>query len=402
MRSVAASTVLRVLVFPAIGMFPSTVSAEPYRLRADVFAEAPDPAGFVMVQAAATERSALLVDAEAMLWSGVSVDAAGAPEARGEAVIAAVRIRDPEHGLGFRFGRLLFSGGAVRPLHIDGAVASVRTPVGLQGELFAGLPVAPRWPGRSFDWTVGGRATQSIGDVATAGVSYWQQRDDGVVAHSELGIEASATPLPFFALSSNAAFDTDRAGLVTARFSGILHDATNRLELFGVRRSPSLMLPATSLFAALGSFDGNELGTTGFYRVAPRLDLSATATVDVVADRPGTTQTLRAELRLDDDGRGAIGVEGRRASMPGASWTGARAWLRLPLVAGLSASTEAEVAMPDVPADGGVAWPWLLVGLRYLPLRFLEAAAALEVGSTPAYSSSVGGLVRLSGTWSSP
>ena len=44
-------------------------------------------------------------------------------------------------------------------------------------------------------------------------------------------------------------------------------------------------------------------------------------------------------------------------------------------------------------------WPWMLVGLRYKPLAFLEAAAAFEASSTPEYDFSVGGLFRLSGAW---
>ncbi len=378
-----------------------TGSAEPYRLRADVFAQAPDPSAFVMLQAAAHERGLFLVDAEAMVWTGAAVDPLGDPEAQGEAVLASVRIRDPERGLGLRFGRLIYAAGAVRPLRLDGAVASVSTPIGMKADVFAGIPVQPRFQGRSFDWLAGARLSQEIGGVATIGASYWQERDEGRLARSELGLEASATPHKHFAISSTGAVDLDRLGLVQARFSAMLHDGMNRLELFGARRTPSLMLPATSLFAALGSYDAGEIGLTGFYRVAPRLDLGATATVDLASDRPGATQTARAELRLDDEGRGALGAEARRVSMPGHSWTGARAWLRLPLAYGLGAVTEAEVAIPDDPGDRGPAWPWVLAGLRYLPVELLEIAAAVEVSSTPAYSSSVGGLLRVSGTWSS-
>ncbi|MFO0547243.1 MAG: hypothetical protein U0271_02585 [Polyangiaceae bacterium] len=379
----------------------TSAQAEPYRLRADVFAQAPDPSGFVMLQAAAhDDASIFLVDAEALVWTGVQLDAAGDPEARGEAVIASVRMRDPEHGLALRFGRLLYSAGAIRPIHLDGAVFGWRAPSGTQAEVFAGIPVQPRWVGRSYDWVLGGRASQDIGGVANVGVSYWQERDEGAVAHSELGIEASATPLKFFAMTGTASVDTERAGLIGARFSALLFDGMNRLELFAYRRSPSLALPATSLFASLGSHYANEIGLTGFYRVAPRLDISATATVDALDEKPGATQMVRAELRFDDAGKGAIGLELRRASMPDTSWTGARSWLRLPLAAGLSANAEVEVAIPDESAGRGIAWPWFLTGLRYVPLKYLEAAAAFEISSSPAYELSVGGLVRLTAAWS--
>lgn len=373
--------------------------AEPYRLRADVFAETADPAAFAIVQVETQSRGLLLVDAEAMVWGGVGVDAESSPEAMGEAVLASVRLRDPIHGLGVRLGRQLYYGGAIRPLHFDGATITARAPSASQVELFGGIPVVPRWQGRSFDWLVGGRITQAMDDLAQVGASYWQARDDGALTHSQIGAEGAVNPLKVLTVSSTAAFDTSRSALVDARISAVLHDEVNRAELFALRRSPSLLLPATSLFAALGSFDVDQLGLTGSYRVAPRLDLSATATVDRAANSPGATQILRAELRLDDDGRGAVGVEGHRVSMPSASWTGARAWLRLPLIEELSASTEVEVAVPDEPADRGIAWPWLLVGLRYQPLTFLEAAAAFETSSTPQYDVSVGGVLRLSGRW---
>jgi hypothetical protein len=387
------------------GVVDLSARADPYRLRADAYATAPDPAGFLMVQAEASERTAFLFDAEALVWTGVFADKAptlpaNGADARGEVVIASVRLRDVERGLELRFGRLLYQGGAIRPLHLDGAVATIRAPTGATLELFGGIPVLPDWQGRSFDWVVGGRTTQAISNVASIGYSYWQERQGGVLSHSELGFDASVTPSKILVLSSTAAIDTERFGLAEARVSAIIHGRSNRLELFGVRRSPSRLLPATSLFAALGSFDADELGLAGFWRAAPRLDLSATATVDRVADLPGTTQTVRAELRLDDEGRGSIGLEGSRFSMPSGSWTGMRAFARLPIAAHLAGSSEVEVAIPDDSRGRGFAWPWALISLRYEPVPFLSIAAAFEASSTPAYQANVGGLLHISGTWS--
>jgi hypothetical protein len=378
---------------------------DPYRLRADAYATAPDPAGFLVVQAEASERKTFLFDAEALVWTGVfatkvpGIGSEGA-EARGEAVIASVRIRDVQHGLDLKFGRLLYQGGAVRPLHLDGAVAAVRSPTGATLEVFGGIPVLPDWQGRSFDWVLGGRTTQAIGGYATVGYSYWQERQAGVISHSELGFEASLTPTKSLAISSTAALDTERFGLAEARVSAVLHGRVDRVEIFGVRRSPSRLLPATSLFAALGSFDSDEVGVAGLWRAAPRLDLSATATVDRVADAPGATQSARAELRLDDRGRGAIGIEARRASLPGASWTGARAFFRIPIVPRLAGSSEVEIAIPDDPRGRGVAWPWGLLSLGYQPNDYFSVAAAVEASSSPAYQTNVGGLLRFSGAWS--
>ena len=379
-----------------------SAQAEPLRLRADVFAQTPSTTGFVMLQAEARERKPVLVDAEALVWTGVGLDARSTAKPMGEAVVASVRVRDPDHGLEARFGRLLYSGGAVRPMHFDGAVLSVRSPTNAALDVFGGVPVLAEFQGRSFDWVVGGRTRQAIGTVANVGLSYFQQRDTGRIARSELGLEGSLFPVKALAITSTAAIDTSRRGLTEARVSVVVHDSIDRLEVFGVRRNASLMLAATSLFAALGSYDSDSVGTTGFWRVAPRLDLSASASVDRVSQHAGASQSVRAELRLDDDGRGAIGVDARRVSMPDASWTGGRGWLRVPIVSKLSASTELEVAVPDNPRERGALWPWWLIGIRYLPTSFLETAAAFETSSTPLYARSFGGLLRVSGTWGTP
>ena len=181
-----------------------------------------------------------------------------------------------------------------------------------------------------------------------------------------------------------------------------VQDGVDRLELFGVRRSPSRMLPATSLFSAIGSWDTQAVGASGSWRAAPRLDLYGMATVEEVARSLGATQLLRAELRLDDEGRGALGVEGRRVSMPGTSWTGGRIFGRVPIVRDLSSSAEVEVAVPDEPRDRGAVWPWGLLALRWVPEPWLEAAAGVEASASPAHASSIGALARVSGRWGAP
>ncbi len=142
----------------------AVASAEPYRLRADAFASAADPSGFVMLQAEAREREPLLVDAEALVWTGVGLDRADDPEARGDAVLASVRLRDPVRYVDARFGRLFFQGGAIRPQHMDGAVVGFRSPTGATTEVFAGLPVAPGSAGRrcrcSEKWRITARSAR--------------------------------------------------------------------------------------------------------------------------------------------------------------------------------------------------------------------------------------------------
>lgn len=377
------------------------------RLSADAWATAPDPSAFLMVQAEARGRTAVLYDAEALVWAGVFERYAPnregnedqGPVARGDVALMEVHLRDPVHWWDVRLGRILYRGGAVRPLHLDGAAVGVHTPTGATVEVFGGMPVLDDQEGRSFDWLVGMRSTQSIGDIASIGYSYWQERDGGVAAHSELGAEATFTPLPALLFSSTFAIDVLDVGLAEARVSALLHDRVNRLELFATRRSPHRMLGATSFFASLGSYDADQIGVTGFWRAAPRLDVTATATVDRVADAPGATQLVRADLRLDDEGASALGGEARRVSDPGASWTGFRAFVRLPLPLRLHWSAEAELAIPDDPRGRGIAWPWALTALRFDATPALSLAASVEASSTPSYASSIVGFFRASGTW---
>ena len=381
---------------------PSSASAEPYRLRADAFATAADPSGFVMLQAEAREQASVFVDAEALIWTGVGLDAADDPEARGEAVLASVRLRDPKRYVDARFGRLFYQGGAVRPVHLDGAAVGFRSPTGASAEAFAGVPVAPRFAGRSNDWLIGVRNAQSIAGMASVGFSYWQERDGGRIAHSELGLEGSVNPVRALAFYATAAVDTVDFGIAEARVTATLHDATKRLEVYALRRNPSRLLPATSLFAALGSYDADEAGARASYRVAPRLELSASATVESVGAEPGATQLVRAELWLDDDGKGSLGAEARRSSIPDASFSGARAWLRIPFLPQLTGSAEGEVAIPDDPREKGFAWPWGLIAARYAPAPWVDVAAGFEIGATPQYETVIGGLLRATGKWGVP
>lgn len=384
-------------------------SAQTYRLRADAFAQAPDPTAFVMLSAQARTASPVLVDAEAMVWAGFTAADTTSPEPDGEAVLVSVRLRDRpliEKGVArsslweVRLGRQIFSAGAIRPLYFDGAVAAAHAPSGTGLEVFGGVPVALGFDGRSYDWLLGQRFSQSLGEYGRVGLSYYQQRDEGRVAFSELGVDAALTPFDMLALSGSAAVDLDRVALAQARVSATLHGHVNRLELFGLRRSPDHLLPATSLFAALGAYDADALGMTGFWRPAPRLDLSATATVERVSDKPAATQSLRADLRLDERGAGVIGVDVRRESVPDASWTGARAWATVPFAGRFAIGAEGEVAFPDEPRDRGALWPWGLLTARYRPVDAIEIVGGVEAGASPSETFSLGGLLRVSGMWS--
>jgi len=380
-----------------VWLAPTTSAAEPYRLRADAFASSTAPVGLVALNAEVHEGS--IFDAEALVWTGTELDTGDGAEAQGEALIASVRARHPSGRGEVRAGRLMYTTGAVRPLHMDGAVLIARAPFGSTIEVFGGLPVLAEFEGRSYDWTVGQRFSQRVEDVAVVGISYWQQRDDGAVAHEELGMDALLTPLDWLDGAGTIALDLFRPGIVDARASAAAHDRAGRIELFAGRRSPSRLLPATSLFAAIGDVPSDRVGASALWRAAPRLDVSATGTVESIAEELGGDQSLKATLRLDDEGRGQVALEGRRQGAPDASWTGVRAAVLLPLAEQLHAATELELVVPDDSRGRGSVWPWGLLALGYQPIPSLEASAAVEAHASPENKSSLGALLRISSVW---
>jgi hypothetical protein len=246
---------------------------------------------------------------------------------------------------------------------------------------------------------VGGRAAQRIGQVATVGLSYVQLRQAGAVAAEELGVDGAVQATRWLDAAATGAVDLDALALSDARVSLAARFSRLRLELFAVRRSPSHLLPATSLFSALGDVPSQRAGGSLLWRAAPRLDVLGEGAVESLGGEPGAQALLRATLRLDDRGAGALGIELRRESTPGASWTGVRGTARVPLSARLAASTEVEAVAPDDPRGRGAVWPWALVALRFRPEPRWEAAGALEASASPTAVSAVSGLFRVSYVW---
>jgi hypothetical protein len=172
-----------------------------------------------------------------------------------------------------------------------------------------------------------------------------------------------------------------------------------RVELFAVQRAPSHLLPATSLFSALGDVPSQRAGASLLWRAAPRLDLLGEGSGESLGGEPGAQALLRATLRLDDKGAGALALEGRRQSTPGASWTGVRGTARVPIGRRLAGSTELEIVHPDDPRGRGSIWPWGLLALRYQPFLHWEVAGAVEASASPTALSSVRALLRAAYAW---
>jgi hypothetical protein len=389
--------VLRTAIVLAASLAAGTASAQ-YRLRADAYFTGSDGSTGLLVLSGEA-RAPSWIDAETVVWGATGFDRAG------DVLVASVRARDPGRHLELRLGRFMVMTGALRPLHLDGADVVVRAPWGTSVEAFGGIPVALAGDATDFDWAAGTRVAQRIGSYASVGVGYLQMRSTGVIAYNEVGVDASLTPVRWIDAAFAGAVDLETRDLSDARLSlGVRPVSALRIELYAARRDPSHLLPATSLFSALGDVPSERAGGSLLWRAAPRLDLYGEAACESLAGEIAAMAFFRATLRLDDRGDGALGVEVHRQSttaVTDSAWTGVRGTARIPITRLIAASTELEIVRPDDPRGRGTVWPWGLVALRLKPEPGWEVAGAVEASASPQYTSELTALLRVSRTWGS-
>jgi hypothetical protein len=261
------------------------------------------------------------------------------------------------------------------------------------------MPVVPRFGYQSYDWVAGGRVAQTIASMATVGISYVQRRDRANVANEEVGADAAFVPVPWLDLAARGAYDLVDPGLADATASAAARSKDVRVELFASQRSPSRLLPATSLFSVLGDYPSRQLGSTVRWNAAPRLDVLVSGAVQSVGDGTGGNGWVRANLRLDDRGNGTVGGELRRNDVATAKWTGMRGIVTQALGGGFRYSTELEIAVPDDSRGRGSVWPWGLVALSWRSRHGWEVAGAVEAASTPEHRYESTALARIGRTF---
>jgi hypothetical protein len=374
----------------AASSYSSSAGADPLRLRGDALAEAqsPSPTGLIVVQGEDTVRP--WVSAEALVWAGAK------PGVTADVLVLTARLREP-HGFGeMRVGRFILATGAILPVQLDGADAILRAPWGSSVETFGGMPVVPRFGARAYDWLAGARVAQSLAARATVGLSYIERRTYGDISDDEVGADFAAAPVRWFDLAAHGSYDLTSPGISEARASAAARIPDFRFELFASQRSPSRLLPATSLFSVLGDFPSQMVGGTMRWNAAPRLDLLASGAGQSVGASLGGNGWVRAALKLDDHGDGNVGLELRRQDVSTAQWTGIRAIGAFPLGHGFRYSTELELAAPDHPDGRGVVWPWGLLALAWRSHTGWEVAGALEASSTPVHRYESDALLRVS------
>lgn len=370
--------------------------ATPYRLQGSAYGQAQAPVGLVSLEGDA--RPTDWVQIEALIWAGAKELGTEA-----DALVAAVRLHDPDHRGDLWLGRQMMTTGALRPVHMDGARGLVRLPWHMTVEAFGGLAVTPnlKLSDEAYDWMTGGRIAQSLPGWGTIGVAYLHRRDDGRAIDHEVGGDLWITPLKGLDLTARAAYDLQNPGL--SELIGSVRWTVSsawRVELLTTHRSSARILPATSLFSVLGDVASQYLGGRVRWRAAPRLDLVAEGGARRLDDIVVENARARAILRLDDLGRGALSLELRRqGARDDAGWTGVRGTLRLPVASKVSLGVEAELVRPDRPATRGEWWPWGLVAATFQPTAAWDVALAAEGSVTREDEASFDVLARVTYRW---
>lgn len=411
--------------FACVLLAPSLAEAQPMRLRADALATTPSPAGLVVLTGEA--RPSSWVGAEAVIWGGTGSNPA-------DALVALIRLRHPGERGDLTLGRFVIATGAVRPVHLDGGLLRAKLPAGIGLEAFGGLPVRPittwndeqqmggvaaRIDRGAWDWVYGGRISETLGTKLGAGASYVERRDYGRVSDREVGGDLWLQPTEKLDLASRLAWDVVMEGVSEALVSAAYRPTGYRYEVFGTHRSPARLLPATSIFSALGDVPSDTVGLSALWYAAPRLDLLASGSLRWAGDfsiaqdesdearEPqadlGMDASVRATLRLDDQGKGQVVLEARRFGLDPGEWTGLRLRVRVPVLGTYAVSTELEIVRPDDPAAGrGEVWPWGVVAFSGRFLDHWEAAVALEALASPEKAGELAALARLGYRWEGP
>jgi hypothetical protein len=390
-RTACALTILVAVTHAAVAR------ADPLALRGDAYVQTPRPIGLLVLQG--QDAATPWLSAEGLAWLG-SGQPSTFSDTTGDVLTLVVRLRDPRGHGDLRVGRFLESTGAIRPLHLDGASGIARSPFGSSIEAFGGVPVVEHFGARPYDWAVGGRLAQVVAERATVGFAYVQRRDFGRIADEEVGADFAMIPVSWLDIAARASNDVVSHGLTDALASVAVRSKELRLELFATRRSPSRLLPATSLFSVLGDVPATREGASLRWKAAPRLEVLGSGAAQEQDGRVGADLMLRATLRTDDEGDGSLGLELRRQGVPGASWSGVRGVGVVPLKRGvLRASTEIEIAAPDAPTTHGSVWPWVLVAVTWRATQRWDLAVATEAGASSTKKSELNVLMRASYAW---
>ncbi|MBW2720319.1 MAG: hypothetical protein JRD94_17750 [Deltaproteobacteria bacterium] len=312
------------------------VSAQPHRVGAELWGQLEPNAGLIILEG--SSRKYPYIDAEALVWGGAGATQLGSSDndATFEALVMTIKVRDPRGVSDTRLGRFMLSTGAVRGVPVDGNIE-----------------------GRKYDWMVGGRVSQGLGNKGMIGASYYNRFNAGQRSDEEVGGDFALRVASWLDMSAKISWELVNPGLaeVLGTISAQTASRVIRGELYVTKRSPTRMLQSTSLFTVLGDPGTLAAGGNLRWRAAPRLDLWVNGALQDAQDDFGWSGYLRGVLRLDDDGKGSILGELRRQQVATSSWTGLRLASVIPLYEDHDTTVglmpEFEIIFPDHPEELG-------------------------------------------------
>jgi hypothetical protein len=368
----------------------SFADAQSFRSSAETWGQSYRPAGLVNLEA----RSHVYpwIRGETQIWAG---QAPRSDNPTGQVVILSAMVQEPTGHFALRAGRFVLATGAVRPVHLDGAHAQVRTQFGSQLEVFGGVPVSLALSARAYDWLLGGRFAQRLGAFGVLGMSYVEQRDHGRETNQELGADLALYILRQLSVSGRAAYDLAARGVAETTLTGSYGSSERRIEVFGSLRNASLIMPSTSLFSVLSNEASLQTGVSGRVRVAPRLRLEGLVAYRAQGDRAGVRARVGGTLWLSDDQGSALEGFVTRDGVGDGQWTGVRVLLMREVITDLRLMGEIELVAPDHARDSGAVWPWGRLSARYTLLEHWQLSMGAEGSSSPRFTKLFQGLVRV-------
>lgn len=287
-------------------------------------------------------------------------------------------VRYHQGPIAVRLGRQNVAGGAARFSRFDGAELTAALGAGTSVEAYGGFSVLPRWnhratyqylgavpevalrnpeafgtTDRSHYWLAGGRLGWAA-EMAAAGLSFHEQREDRGLSRRELGADGRITLAPSTRLGATALMELDRLALADLRgFLDLSPVKELALTFDVVHTEPALLLSHASVLSVFSTDSYDELGGTVAFEAARWLRLDAAGYEELYTDAsPGSRGELAARVLADRAHRTFLRVSYTRFVAPSNGYFALRTSLSREFSRALLATLDAYGYFYDRPIHG--------------------------------------------------